>query len=100
MRILGGNDRLVLVSYDISSDKKRTRIYKILSFYGEPVQKSVFECLFRTSTGYKRLREEISNVELDDGDSVRFYTLGSIDSVKREVLGTDRSVNGCKSIIV
>lgn len=33
-----------LVTYDISSDRRRNRLYKILSGYGQPLQKSVFLC--------------------------------------------------------
>ncbi|RMF87586.1 MAG: CRISPR-associated endonuclease Cas2, partial [Nitrospinota bacterium] len=34
----------VVVSYDITDDKRRNRIHKALKNYGERVQFSVFEC--------------------------------------------------------
>lgn len=38
-------DRFIVVAYDISDNKRRTRLHKALRRFGEPVQKSVFECL-------------------------------------------------------
>ena len=35
---------LVLVIYDITDDKKRLKIAKILKSYGYRIQKSAFEC--------------------------------------------------------
>ncbi|MEM2889797.1 MAG: CRISPR-associated endonuclease Cas2 [Candidatus Hadarchaeum sp.] len=36
--------QLVLVVYDISNDKRRTKLHNVLLDYGTPVQYSVFEC--------------------------------------------------------
>lgn len=35
---------LVLVAYDLSNDRTRRRVAKLLSGYGTRVQRSVFEC--------------------------------------------------------
>lgn len=37
--------KIYIVAYDISENKKRTRITKILSDHGIRIQKSVFRCL-------------------------------------------------------
>jgi len=34
----------LLVSYDISNNKRRYRLHKLLKAYGQPLQKSVFIC--------------------------------------------------------
>ncbi|MEX0269390.1 CRISPR-associated endonuclease Cas2, partial [Leptolyngbyaceae cyanobacterium UHCC 1019] len=34
----------LVISYDISEDKRRTKIHKILKSYGQWMQFSVFEC--------------------------------------------------------
>ncbi|MFM7575972.1 MAG: CRISPR-associated endonuclease Cas2, partial [Microcystaceae cyanobacterium] len=34
----------VVVSYDISEDKRRTKVHKILKSYGQWMQFSLFEC--------------------------------------------------------
>ncbi len=36
--------QLVLIVYDISSDRRRNKMHKLLCQYGVPVQKSAFEC--------------------------------------------------------
>jgi CRISPR-associated protein Cas2 len=38
------NKQFVVVVYDISNDKRRTRLHNALLDYGTPVQYSVFEC--------------------------------------------------------
>lgn len=47
----------VVVCYDISENKRRTRIHKILKSYGEWMQFSVFECDL-TEMQYARLRDD------------------------------------------
>ncbi|MGV2391312.1 MAG UNVERIFIED_CONTAM: CRISPR-associated endonuclease Cas2 [Microcystis novacekii LVE1205-3] len=44
-----------VVSYDISDDKRRTKIHNTLKSYGQRVQYSVFECDL-TDTQYAKLR--------------------------------------------
>lgn len=34
----------LLVAYDISDDRRRNRLHRLLRGFGEPVQKSVFVC--------------------------------------------------------
>ena len=42
----------ILISYDISEDKRRTKIHKMLKSYGQWMQYSVFECADLTETQY------------------------------------------------
>ena len=62
---------MYLVSYDITSDKRRRKIAKILENYGKRIQYSVFECDL-DEAGYRKLYREIvkATVDMDDG-SVR-----------------------------
>ena len=48
----------MVISYDISEDKRRTKIHKILKSYGQWVQYSVFECQL-TETQYAKLRSRL-----------------------------------------
>lgn len=43
-RALTNNRRLYLCTYDMSDDKRRTRMFEILKNHGEHVQFSVFLC--------------------------------------------------------
>lgn len=75
-----GEDKkfIVLVIYDISDDKRRNRMAKLLKGYGYRVQKSVFEC--RIDNGrYNKLIRGISKIH-DENDLVRVYMLCVITS--------------------
>ena len=43
-----------LIVYDITKDRERTKVQKILEGYGFRIQKSVFECLLS-----RRLKREL-----------------------------------------
>jgi len=55
-----------IVSYDISSQKERSQVSKILIGYGFRVQKSVFECLLSPAAKI-RLIDELGRVDLRTG---------------------------------
>ncbi len=55
-----------VVVYDISSDKERNRIDKILKGYGFRVQKSVFECRL-VKSDRNRLLEDLEKLEIKTG---------------------------------
>lgn len=67
---------LYLVCYDVSDDKRRNRIAKILLGYGDRVQYSVFEVMLKSKTQFKALCAELQPIvdEEDDAD-VRLYPL-------------------------
>ncbi len=62
-----------IVSYDISDNKKRTRVAKILLDYGTRVQYSVFECNLDDDL-FKKMTSKILKVVSKD-DSVRIYAI-------------------------
>lgn len=76
----------VIVSYDISEDKRRTKIHSILKSYGQWVQLSVFECSL-TQTQYAKLRSRLSRSIKPDEDSIRFYFLCACCQGKIERIG-------------
>ncbi|MFM8306162.1 MAG: CRISPR-associated endonuclease Cas2 [Microcystis aeruginosa] len=83
-----------VVSYDISDDKRRTKIHNTLKSYGQRVQYSVFECDL-TDTQYAKLRGRLSKLikpdtacpELRRRDSIRFYFLCACCRGKVERIG-------------
>ncbi len=62
-----------IVSYDISDNKKRNKVAKILLDYGTRVQYSVFECNLDDDL-LKKMTSRVSKVVSED-DSVRIYAL-------------------------
>ena len=79
----------VLISYDISDDKRRARVAKIMEGYGYRVQYSVFECDL-TGKQLRELKHQLRDyVEPHTADSVRFYPLPADAVAKMSVLGQD-----------
>jgi CRISPR-associated protein Cas2 len=77
---------LYIVSYDITSDRRRARVHSVLTGFGTWVQYSVFECFLDRKQRIlleRRLRKEIHQQE----DTVRIYGLCAACKVKVEVLG-------------
>lgn len=61
-----------IISYDITDDKRRNKIHKVLCDYAVPVQYSVFEARL-SEEDYVMLRHKLSRLLQKDEDSVIFY---------------------------
>ncbi len=64
----------IVISYDITDNRVRTRLAKKLKNYGPRVQKSVFEAEI-TPGEWAELLELLGNVPLKKEDSIRLYRL-------------------------
>ncbi len=64
---------LYIIAYDVSSDRRRARIHKLLCGYGDWTQYSLFEC-WLTKQQLIELRAKLQQ-HLQPGDSLRFYPL-------------------------
>lgn len=64
----------VLVVYDISDDRRRTRLHTLLLNYGSPVQYSVFECLL-TDTEWIEMKNAVRRIIRPQKDHLRYYIL-------------------------
>ena len=76
----------MVISYDISEDKRRTKIHKMLKSYGQWMQYSVFECDV-TDSQYAKLRARLSKMIKPEEDSIRFYFLCACCHPKVERIG-------------
>lgn len=63
-----------VVSYDIESDKRRTKIAKTLEDFGQRVQFSVFECRLNPKD-FVRMRERVKDLIHRETDSLIVYRL-------------------------
>ncbi|WP_296865631.1 CRISPR-associated endonuclease Cas2 [Thermosyntropha sp.] len=72
---------LVLIIYDISEDKKRNRLAKMLSNFGVRVQKSAFEAWLNQKQ-YDKLIMRLDKIEYDENDYLRVYKLTGFSEVK------------------
>ena len=68
------SEKNIIVFYDISDNKIRNKIVKILESYGIRMQKSVFQCEVN-------LRQLSSIVEFNDGVSVVIIEVSNKDKV-------------------
>lgn len=65
---------LYVVAYDVPNDRRRTKLYKVLSGFGTRTQYSLFEC-FLTPRQLVQLRERVYRLIDDSEDSLRIYPL-------------------------
>ena len=64
----------MVVSYDITDDRRRTKVMKTLEGYGRRVQYSVFECEVRPAQ-VGELQQRLRRIIRPEQDSIRFYLL-------------------------
>jgi len=77
----------LVISYDIKSDRRRTKIHDVLKNYGERIQYSVFECNISRKE-YKELRQKLEPlIDVEATDNVRFYRLCGECRKKTERIG-------------
>jgi len=69
-----GEKQFWVIVYDISADRRRTRLHNALLDFGTPVQYSVFEC-WLTADQVKRLRARVNKIIRPHKDHVRYYHL-------------------------
>lgn len=79
----------VVISYDISDTKRRTKIARLLEGYGYRVQLSVFECDVDARQLLKIQRELRRLVRGELAESVRFYPLEADSAERVVVIGKD-----------
>jgi CRISPR-associated protein Cas2 len=76
----------VVISYDVTDDKRRTRVLKLLKGYGTHVQYSVFECDL-TAQQLAQVDRDLRQIIDRHTDSVRCYLLDAAAVKRIQVLG-------------
>lgn len=79
----------IVVSYDISDDKRRRKVAKIMEGYGYRVQYSVFECDLNSKKLAELQKRLKSLVKQNEGESIRFYPLYTECAENAFVIGKD-----------
>ena len=78
---------LYIISYDISVDKRRIKLAKLLEGFGQRVQYSVFECDL-SEAQYQKLVKKLNRLLCpDEGDSLRTYRLCATCSTTVTIVG-------------
>ncbi|MCP4425284.1 MAG: CRISPR-associated endonuclease Cas2 [Chloroflexi bacterium] len=76
-----------LIAYDISNDKRRTKIHKTLCGFGQWTQYSLFEC-FLNEKEYITLRHRLDQILKTEEDNVRIYHICQSCQKKIETIGS------------
>jgi CRISPR-associated protein Cas2 len=63
-----------IIAYDISGNKRRRKVAKILEMYGVRMNKSVFEC-FVVPDSFKKIQALIAEIIERKKDSVLYYPI-------------------------
>ena len=79
-------ETVYLVCYDVSDDRRRSRLAKKLEIYGLRIQMSVFECVL-TAPQCDRIMEFINKTIDEETDRVRLYPLTQAAREKVIILG-------------
>jgi CRISPR-associated protein Cas2 len=78
--------KYIVVAYDITDDRRRDKIFDILSTYGQRVNYSVFECFLKEKDILK-VKEKIERHMKKDEDIVLYYYLCKDCLEKKESVG-------------
>jgi CRISPR-associated protein Cas2 len=78
---------LYVIAYDIPNDRRRTKVHKVLSGFGEWTQYSLFEC-FLDKKELVQLRAKLHALLEPDEDSVRVYPLDTDNRALIETIGS------------
>ena len=81
----------VVVSYDISDDKRRRKVAEIMEGYGYRVQYSVFECDLTKKQMAEMKRALRPHVRSQEMDNIRFYPLPADAVALIQVMGNDQA---------
>lgn len=78
--------QFLLVSYDISNDKRRRKVMKAMEDFGTRVQYSVFECRLSPDE-INKLKKRLKPLVRIGEDTIRFYFVGAEDVNRILVFG-------------
>ncbi|WP_075063460.1 CRISPR-associated endonuclease Cas2 [Ornatilinea apprima] len=92
--------QFILVVYDISNDKRRTKLHNTLLNFGTPVQYSVFECLL-TDKEKETMLKAVKRVIRPRKDRLRFYYICAACLKKTHITsGVEVTTDEAKSFVV
>lgn len=91
-----------LVAYDVPCDRRRARLAKVLSAYGDRIQYSVF-VVDAARSKLVRLRDDVKKVIEQAEDSVLLCDLGLLSTVDDRIfstIGRSRPLTGVEALVV
>ena len=89
----------IVVVYDISDDRRRTKLHNALLNFGSPVQYSVFECIL-DGKRMEEMKKSVRRVIKPRRDRVRFYYLCESCLARTEVTSGPEVLHETDAIVV
>ena len=89
----------VVVVYDISHDRRRTKLHDTLLNFGTPVQYSVFECIL-DGERLEKMKAAVMRVIKPRKDRVRFYYLCQSCLARTEITSGPEVLHETEVIVV
>ena len=86
----------VVIAYDVTDDRRRTRVFKALKDYGQHVQFSVFECDLR-ERDIQRLQTRLLPLIDPAEDNIRLYRLDRAAVAQIVSIGRERAASPDRS---
>jgi CRISPR-associated protein Cas2 len=80
---------LYVIAYDISNDRRRTKVHRTLCGFGQWTQYSLFECHL-TDKELVALHGKLDKLLRPEEDSVRFYHICAACVAKTETVGSEK----------
>jgi CRISPR-associated protein Cas2 len=82
-----GRKMFIVVCYDITDDKRRSRLYRRLKKFGIGVQYSIYECLLTRGRILEMKKMVKATVKKEAGDRIRYYSL--CESCRKRIEASD-----------
>lgn len=89
------NERLFIVTYDISSPKRWRRVFRLMKGYGRWIQLSVFQCRL-TARRRADMAAAIETLIKRDEDHVLIIDVGDADRVDPQVESIGRTFSAIR----
>lgn len=93
------DERLYVVTYDISDQKRWRAVFKLMKGYGEWLQLSVFQCRL-TRQHHAELLATLDEIIHHDQDHVLMLDLGPADKVDPRVVSLGKSFEAVQRQVV
>lgn len=97
---MAGAPQAWMVCYDITCDKRRTKVYKTMRGYGDHIQFSVFRCVL-SAQQVVELRTKLEATIHAHDDQILMVPLGPPDSTRfREWISLGKAVEAMERTVV
>jgi CRISPR-associated protein Cas2 len=90
---------LVVITFDVTNDRRRRQLTRVLQSWGNRVLESVFEAWLTEAQCRKLERKALSCIQLDS-DRLALYTLPPADAIGRITLGHGQPTQDLRYAIV